>query len=155
MTQVSFLKAPIPKKPLCDNEKQIVSSGRTVSLNEKPMPDLHLCQKLPIPLEHCEEMFSDNPKETPPLFYRPDALREPVEMAQYSEYNTSMNDKKKQACQEGDEYAYHPFYMSAPFEKQTPDIVYATRPDVEDTAPAPKCPTKGDLAGPITLAKNV
>lgn len=107
------------------------------------------CKKPPMSYDQCEEMFSENPKETPPLFYQFDALREPVEMNYYSDYNTSLNYKKEAACQEGDEYAYHPFYMMNPFDKTTPDILYANREaaDVEADVPAPKCPTKVDVVG--------
>lgn len=148
-------QAPIPRKPVKYDDKTVTVTGYSAPLvEEKPGVVLYPIKKSPNDAQHCEEIFSENPKETPPLFYQYDALQEPTMNLMYSDYNNSLNEKKL-PCREGDDYSYHPFYMDRPFEKLTPDVIdKLSELDAvqEASPPPPKCSNNlNDICGPIVV----
>lgn len=149
-------QAPLPRKPVADNDKNVTVAGLSNTVHEeKPAVVLYPIKKSPADIKICEEMFSENPKETPPLFYHYDALQEPTSNIMFSNYNENLNHNKL-PCQEGDDFSYHPFYMERPLEKLTPDVIEKLSEmemEVQTKGPPePKCPSDGKcMAGPIVV----
>lgn len=147
-------QAPLPRKPVASRSKNVTVTGfSTPVLEDKPDVVLYPIKKSPSDTKECEELFSENPKETPPLFYQYDALQEPTSNVMFSEYNRSLNESKL-PCVKGDDYSYHPFYMERPLEKLTPDVIeqLSELDTKQQETTLPKCPSdaKG-ICGPILV----
>lgn len=123
------------------------------AIKEKTIMQMYPVKKMPMETQKFEEIFSENPKETPPLFYDYDANPNiPV----YAEHNTHFSQKSPS---DGNEFSYHPFYMQTPSSSEPsagnsidPSIQSATTVVDEEvsTVPPPKCPTV-DMHGPIVV----
>lgn len=137
-------QAPLPRKPVADQNKNVTVAGHSIPVvEEKPGVVLYPIKKSPADAHKCEEIFSDNAKETPPLFFQYDGMQEPTVNAMYSDYNVDLIQRKEFCGIKGDDYSYHPFYMEKPFDKMTPAAIdQLTEMDTLNAAglPAPKCP---------------
>lgn len=109
---------------------------------------MYPCKKLPCVIEQYEEMFSENPKETPPLIYSGNSLNEPPSMAMYSDCDSGHDDKKL-VNYVGDDYAYHPFYMKSPSFETVEGSYLNQLTNSNVTVPAPEVPSQVDVVGPI------